>query len=649
MHDLIALAEKEHWLTAVRRMFKDSNPELYDYVADLNRASWIPILPVDPASTVLDVSAGLGALTHALALNYQHVVAVDPVAELVRFTKVRLEREGLSNVDFIHTTLDALPFEEGTFDLIALNGVLEWVREEAQIGVLQNLRRLLKPHGVLVIGSENRIGYTSLLRRTDHPRGQFPHRNLQWLASIYQRLRKPGFYWSLRDTTKGRGRSTHTPHGYSSLLRQAGFALVDLWWPPNGYNSPHVILKASNRAAIESYSDFDRRYKDRIHGYGLARQLRHFILVNTRLIHRMLPDVLMIASPGSEGEEELHRSVPLLAAFQEHLGRGRYYVDSLMTHPYKNKSVLKVVSCNSESHAVVKVANVRLPGAGILQRSYEKLERLHSRFTASDPSLAGSIPLPMGVVQVGSLFATMEGSARGSRLVDLMLERQYFDGRARVRRHLERITTWLIASKPTLDALGSDRLFDAIPSEWLVAPEAVGGGGHGASPEVSSGAQHGDFYPENIFLDEESQHVCVIDWDGCGTGYPPLFDWFCLITGLYYTHESVRGLPKGQTVEFLSFRQTYFEASWFSELVLSLSHRLCDSFGLDAAKLLDYFLLYIVVRYRQFLSHSELEEKHYWGTRNRDLYKQYYEFLLENRKRCCFANAPAPGLLRTTS
>jgi hypothetical protein len=122
-----------------------------------------------------------------------------------------------------------------------------------------------------------------------------------------------------------------------------------------------------------------------------------------------------------------------------------------------------------------------------------------------------------------------------------------------------------------------------------------------------------------------------------------------LITGLYYTHESVRGLPKGQTVEFLSFRQTYFEASWFSELVLSLSHRLCDSFGLDAAKLLDYFLLYIVVRYRQFLSHSELEEKHYWGTRNRDLYKQYYEFLLENRKRCCFANAPAPGLLRTTS
>ncbi len=39
MHGLIPLAERGHWLTAVRTMFRDSKPELYDYVADLNRAS----------------------------------------------------------------------------------------------------------------------------------------------------------------------------------------------------------------------------------------------------------------------------------------------------------------------------------------------------------------------------------------------------------------------------------------------------------------------------------------------------------------------------------------------------------------------------------------------------------------------------------
>jgi hypothetical protein len=229
--------------------------------------------------------------------------------------------------------------------------------------------------------------------------------------------------------------------------------------------------------------------------------------------------------------------------------------------------------------------------------------------------------------------------------VDLVLDRRYFDRHDRVRRHLERITSWLIASKPALDASGSDGLIDAIPSEWFVAPDRDTGAGPGSAPERFSGAQHGDFYPENIFIDEDSQRLCVIDWDSCATGYPPLFDWFCVVTGLYYTHERVGGLPRGQTVEFISFRQTYFEASWFSEVILSLSHLLCDRFGLDSSRLLDYFLLYIVVRYRQFLSYSQLAEKHYWGPLNKHLYEQYYQLLLKKQKQCCFWKSPAPGLL----
>ncbi len=667
MHELLDLAGKGHWLTAVRTMFKESNPELYDHVADLNRASWIPILPIGPHSTVLDVSSGLGALTHALALNYRCVVSVEPVAEMVRFTKVRLDQEGLTNVDLIQTTLDVLPFYKETFDLIVLNGVLEWIHQwrgsgpsrEAQIEALRDLRRLLKPHGVLVIGSENRIGYTSLLRRTDHPPGRFTRRMFPWLAPLYRRLKKPGFYRPLIDPTKGYRTYTHTPTGYFRLLRQAGFPVADLWWPPNGYNSPHTILRASDRAAIRAHCDYERRYKDRLHGYSLARQLRHLAVVATRLIHMMFPDVIMIARPTTKREPELRSGLPLLAAFEKylpaepesavkHVGvRNRYYADSLTTHPYKNKAVITLVSCDSESHAVAKVANVRLPGAEMVQRSYQKLHRVYSNFKGSDVFLAGSIPSPMGVVRVGSLLGTMERSARGPRLVDVILDRQYFENHDRVRRHLERITSWLMGSKPVLDALGSDGVLDAMPLEWLVAPDGENGAGPGSIPERFSGAQHGDFFPENVFIDEKSQHICVIDWDSCATGYPPLFDWFCLVTGLYYTHERVSGLRKEQTVEFMSFRQTYFEASWFSELIVSLSHRLCDSFGLDRARLLDYFLLYVVVRYRQFLSHPESEEKHYWGPLNKHLYRQYYELLLKNQKQCCFWTSSAPGVLGT--
>jgi SAM-dependent methyltransferase len=648
MHELIALAEQGHWRTAVRTMFKDSNPELYDYVADLNRASWIPILPIGPNSTVLDVSSGLGAVTHALALNYHHVVSVEAVADMVRFAKLRLEQEGLKNVDLIQTTLVGLPFSTDTFDLIVLNGVLEWVPEwrssgtprEAQIALLSDLRRILKPRGVLVIGSENRLGYTSFLNRRGHLRVESMNRMCAWLDALYRRLVKPGFYRSLADSTKGDGPYTHSPNGYASLLRHAGFPVVDLWWPPNGYNSPHTMLRAANRATIRSYCDSDRRYRDRFHGYALARQLRHWAVVDTNLIHRMFPDVIMIAAPSPEPREHPNSNVPLLAVVEQHLAGDWYYADSLATNPYKNKTVLKVRSETSDTLAVVKVANVRLADAEIVQRSYRTLQRLHSSFTASNPVLAGSIPSPMGVVRVGSLLATIESSAHGSRLVDLVLDRRYFDRRDRVRHHLEGITSWLIASRPALDASGSDGLVDPIPPGWLVAPDRDTGAG--PAPECFTGAQHGDFNPENIFIDEDSQQLCVIDWDSCATGYPPLFDWFCLVTGLYYTHERVRGLPRGQTVDSISFRQTYFEASWFSEVILSLSHRLCDRLGLDSARLLDYFRLYIVVRYRQLL--SDWPEKHYSGPLSQHLYGQYYQSLLENPTQCCFWKSSASGL-----
>ena len=648
MRELLALAEKGHWLTAARTMLRDSNPELYDYAADLNRASWIPILPIAPNSTVLDVNSGLGALTHALALHYHHVVSVEPNPDMLRFAKLRLEQERLQNVDLIQTTFAVLPFSPETFDLIVLNGVLEWIRDshgsgsasDAQVSLLSDLRRLLKPRGVLVIGSENRIGYTSFLRRP--LRAHSGHRLFPWLDSLSSKPQKPGFYRSLADPTRCDGPYTHTPAGYGALLRQAGFPTIEMWWPLSGYNSPHTMLRASNWAAIKRYCHFDRKYRDRLHGYAFSRQLRHWALVGTRLIHSMFPDIIMIATRESERDDNILSRVPLFSAFPKSLSGARYYADSLTTHPYKNKAVLTLGSGNTDTHAVAKLANVTLPGADVIQRSYQTLQHLHRHFT--EIGLPESIPSPMGIVRVGSLLATLERSAHGSRFVDLVFDRRYFDARDRVRRHLEQIASWLIASKSALDASASGGLIDAMPSEWLLAPDRDTAGGPGPTSERFSGVQHGDFYPENIFIDEDSEQLCVIDWDGCAIGYPPLFDWFCLVTGLYYTHQRVASLPRGQTIEFMSFRQTYFEASWFSEIILSLSHRLCDRLGLDSARLLDYFLLYVIVRYRQFLSQPQLAEKHYLGPANKDLYEQYYHLALENQKECCFWKSSAPGL-----
>ena len=70
----------------------------------------------------------------------------------------------------------ALPLAENSFDLVIVNGVLEWVGEwdltvdprTVQVNFLKKILRLLKDDGILLIGIENRIGWGLFLGGEDH-------------------------------------------------------------------------------------------------------------------------------------------------------------------------------------------------------------------------------------------------------------------------------------------------------------------------------------------------------------------------------------------------------------------------------------------------------------------------------------------------
>jgi SAM-dependent methyltransferase len=645
MRELIQFASQTNWRTAIRD-FKENNPEFYYYAADLNRASWIPLLPIGPNSTVLDVGSGLGALTHALALNYARVVSMEPIDERVRFTRLRLDQEGLDNVDVVQTTVDAMPFPDQTFDLIVLNGILEWVgawRDDGtprnvQLDVLRKMRRLLKPGGVLLIGIENRIGVQSFLGRVDHSGLPFTSLMPRWLASLYIKLRQPGFHRTLLNSSLGYRTYTYSPRGYSKLLRQAGFASVDHWWPRGGYNLPHVMFRVADRAEIRDEALHECNAANRINGYAFRRVLKQRVLDKTGLLSATVHDLVMLARPAAngsthQGETPLIEHLQRVVASIRDEGGARSepcHASVLMGYKLRNKSVIKFTT-PTRIAGICKVANVHLPRAEAVEHAYHLLQRLHGLFESAGPAVSGSIPAPVTFVKHGSLIASVEAPARGTSLGRTSMEADYFADRSRVSRHLESVATWLVAAQPTLALLQAELAPRAIPFEWRTMPENAGAP-RLAIRDRSSWVQHGDFFPTNVMIDESSGRLCVIDWDTCNAGYPPLFDWFCFVTGLYYTHERVRRLPKGQTIDALSFEQTFFDSSWFAERIVALTRQIAAAAGLDPARIMDYFADYLAVRHHQFDDDRDSGSKERWGR----LFKEFHAFFVENQERCIF-------------
>ena len=58
---------------------------------------------------------------------YKTVYSLDRVYERMRFQSIRARLDGVQNIRFLRSDFLKLPLEDHSLDLIALNGVLEWV------------------------------------------------------------------------------------------------------------------------------------------------------------------------------------------------------------------------------------------------------------------------------------------------------------------------------------------------------------------------------------------------------------------------------------------------------------------------------------------------------------------------------------------
>jgi len=247
---LLRETERTTWRDAVETVLAD-RPDLVEYCTDTRRANFLQLIPPSRRGTLLDIGTGWGSIASAAATLFKNVYAIEPVSVRARFSHLRFRQEARDNITPARASLLDLPFARPEFDVIILNGILEWVGdwnrtlppERAQETTLRTLRGLLKPGGFLVVGIENRFGYTFFRGRKDH--------NGLWGTNLLPRVAASAV--SLLRKRERYRVYTYSAKGLRKLLRGAGFDDMEFFAPLPGYNRPFSILSLESPGPLRHY------------------------------------------------------------------------------------------------------------------------------------------------------------------------------------------------------------------------------------------------------------------------------------------------------------------------------------------------------------------------------------------------------------
>lgn len=107
---------------------------------------------------LLDAGCGTGAYSHAMLPHVGHIDAVDLNEGMLAVARDKLAGdEAADRIAFHQSSIDALPFEDESFDAAMINQVLHHLEDgadpsfPAHAAVIAEIGRVLRPGGVLVI------------------------------------------------------------------------------------------------------------------------------------------------------------------------------------------------------------------------------------------------------------------------------------------------------------------------------------------------------------------------------------------------------------------------------------------------------------------------------------------------------------------
>ncbi len=245
LEKIIKESKQKPWLEVVQKYTAD-NPWLNHIITSQNRADFLYLLDLED-KICLDIGCGWGQITEPLSSMCQKVYATDANPIKVDFVKTRcIQAKHEKNEYFVsHTT--KLPLVDDTIDFVFLVGVLEWIPEgfasgdprDIQLQALQEIRRVLKKEGQLVIGIENSHGLKYFAGAPDDHAGlpQISYQDRATANSMMQEKHKKDYRTY-----------TYDMNGYQQLLKEAGFYTqkTKYYYPVKSYKDNQAIIEIDN-------------------------------------------------------------------------------------------------------------------------------------------------------------------------------------------------------------------------------------------------------------------------------------------------------------------------------------------------------------------------------------------------------------------
>lgn len=196
----------------------------------------LALAKVKPGERAVDIGCGTGIYAVELAQRGAHVIGVDPSMEMLAVAREKFRRVGLTGL-FVCGSVEALPFRFEGFDLALAVTSLCFVPHPDR--AIEEVHRVLRPGGHLVLGELNRFSLWAFLRRL---KGLFRE-------TIYNRAH----FWSRLELER--------------LLREKGFhsnaVRTLLYFPP-----------IPSRTLLRSYRFFEVVIKNLLPGTGAFIAMR---------------------------------------------------------------------------------------------------------------------------------------------------------------------------------------------------------------------------------------------------------------------------------------------------------------------------------------------------------------------------------------